>query len=158
MSSPHPPSRRAVSSLAATLLLAGAVLLPGCAAAVGVVGDVGSGAVDTTQKVFNLGKVDAFVRAPWQDVITAAHQAAAHLALKSVREEPHPEQRKLVYTDDRKQEITITVIRRTADATEIRVDVGLFGPGGLAQLTLQEILRGLPAQGPKPTATNEKPK
>ena len=145
-----------VLSLAAGFLLAGAILLPGCAVVGSVAGDVGTGGVEATEKLFTLGKVEAFVRAPWQDGVTASRQAADHLAFKAVREETHPEQRKLVYTDDRGQNVTITVIRRSAEATEIRVDVGLFGPGGLGQLTIQEILRGLPAQGPKPAPTNDK--
>jgi predicted small secreted protein len=138
----HPGSAR---SIGAALLLSGALLLAGCVAAAGVASDVSSTAVDATEKLATTGKAEAFVRASWERTVESVHRAADNLALKTVREKSHPEQRKLVYTDDRGQEITITVIRRTAATSEIRLDVGLFGATGLGQLMLKEIVRDLPA-------------
>lgn len=129
-----------------SLLIILAVIVPsigGCAAA-SIVGDVAGQAVDTTQQLFRAGKADTYLNARWEDVTGATRKAAEKLAMHYHREVDHPEQVKYVVMDDREQKVTITVVRRTALATELHVDVGLFGPEGLGRLVLREIAHQMP--------------
>ncbi len=125
------------------LAVGGAAMVMGCAAA-GVAGDIVGSSIDTTQQMFRAGKADTFVNANWQDVVRAMRQAADKLTLHAVKEYAHPEQLKVILGDDRQQEVTITIVRRTPTMTELHVDVGFFGPEGLGRLVLREIAKELP--------------
>jgi len=116
----------------------------GCAAAAGVAGDVASSSIDTAKEAFNAGKAEMFVAVPWEQSVEGVRHAAERLTLTTVREQGHPEQRKLVFKDDRGQEITVTVVRRSETMSELRVDVGLFGPESEGRLMLRELVRELP--------------
>ena len=112
----------------------------GCAGFASLGGDAAGELVSTTSAVFHAGKCEAFVAAPWEKMVAAVEQAAGELALTPVKEEHHPEQRKLIYRDDRKQEVVVTVIRRSKEVTELKVDVGIIGVEGLGRLMLQKTL------------------
>jgi len=126
-------------SLAATT----AAFIGGCTAA-GVASDVVGSSIETTQQLFHAGKADTFINANWYVVIAAARRAGDKLKLHIQDESPHPDQLKLRLCDDRKQKVTITIVRRTETTTELRVDVGLFGPEGLGRLVLRAIAQQLP--------------
>jgi hypothetical protein len=115
----------------------------GCAGLATVAGDVAGSAVDKTYQLARTGKAESYQPLPIDQVITAVRGAAEGLDLAPVREEKHPDQLKLIYKDQRKLEIVVTVVRRTSRATEIHVDVGLFGVEGMGQLMLRQILRNL---------------
>ncbi|MGN6368358.1 MAG: DUF3568 family protein [Phycisphaerae bacterium] len=122
--------------------LMGAATFAGCAAA-GFAGDFIGGTYDATQQLFQAGKADTYVNANWQDVVAAMRAASDKLMLHAVKEHAHPEQLKVVLQDDRKQDVTITIVRRTNTMTELHVDVGLLGPEGLGRLVLREIAHEL---------------
>jgi hypothetical protein len=128
---------------AAALVLA-AALLAACAAAVPVAGDVAGTAVDKGSGLLQQGKVQTHQFVNIDDMIAITRHAAADLDLKQIGEEKHPDQLKLIYTDMRKQHITVTLIRRTLKATEIHVDVGLFGDFGMGDLLLRQMLHDFP--------------
>jgi hypothetical protein len=137
-------------------LIACTLCCGGCVAAAGVVGDVATSTVSAAKEVFTAGKAEMFVAVPWEKAVEEVRHMAAKLALKTVREVGHPEQRKLVFQDDRGQEITVTVVRRSAQTTELRVDVGLFGPESEGGLVLRELVRQLPvAEEEKKKAAEE---
>ncbi len=125
-------------------LFCAAALLAACAAAVPVASDVAGAAIDKTSGIINAGKVQAHQLIPIDDMIAITRRAAAELDLQPISEEKHPDQLKLIYQDMRKQLITITLVRRTHTATEIRVDVGLFGDYGMGELVLRQMLHDLP--------------
>jgi hypothetical protein len=125
-----------------SLLVLSAAFFQGCAAA-GVGADVLGSTFDVAKEAVFAGKSEAFVNVPWEHATEATHTVADKLAIKFVKEVPHEDRRKLIYTDDREQEITITIVRRSANMTELRVDVGLFGPDEEARLTLRELLKAL---------------
>lgn len=124
------------------LIFSGA--LGGCAAAVPTVGDAAGAALDTSGKLLDRGKAETQEWATIADVIMATQKAADQLALQKVKEYPHPDQLKLTYTDLRKQEIVVTIVRRTPQMTEIHADVGLLGEEGLPQIMVRQILKNLP--------------
>ena len=119
----------------------------GCAAAVPVAGDVAGTAVDKTSEVFRAGKTESYQAVSKEEVIAAIRRAVEKMHLQPDHEEWHPDQLKLIYHDLRKQIVVVTAVRRTDRATELRVDVGLFGPEGLSQLVMREILHELPGGG-----------
>lgn len=125
-----------------SVALAGAATFGGCAAA-GFAGDFIGGTYDATQQLFEAGKADTYVNANWQDVVAAMREASDKLMLHAVKEHAHPEQLKVVLQDDRKQDVTITIVRRTNTMTELHVDVGLLGPEGMGRLVLREIAHEL---------------
>ncbi len=126
-----------------SLALTGTATFFGCAAA-GVAGDVVGSSIDTTQQAFRAGKSDTYINANWQDVVGAMRRTCEKLSLIPIKEESHPEQLKVKYHDDRAQEVTITIVRRTQTMTELHVDVGFFGPEGLGRLVLREMAHELP--------------
>lgn len=131
----------------ALAILLGCLGLAGCEVA-GVVGDAAGSVVGAAQSLANAGKQNSFANVSWDHIIAAARRAANDLALTYIKEEIHPEQRKLVFQDDRKQEVVITAIRRTSTVTQVRVDVGLFGENGLARLTMKKIVENIPVEAP----------
>ncbi len=121
-------------TLAATLLT-----LPGCDAA-SASGDAIGSAVDAIGAAFRAGKTDRFTNVTVDDSIAATKAVGQELELHFVRVAIHPEQQKIIFRDDRDQEVACTLIRRSGHITEIRVDVGFFGPEGFAKLVLDRIL------------------
>ena len=73
------------------------------------------------------------------------------LGLTFVRVSIHPDQQKIVFKDDRDQEIVCTLIRRTSVMTEVKVDVSLFGPNDFSRLMLDHILANVHPQGSSTT-------
>jgi hypothetical protein len=128
-------------------------IIPGCEGA-GAIGDIYYAAKDVSE----MGKAENFVLAPWDQALDSARATAVRFNLTPVKEETHPEQRKLIYKDDRNQEIFITVIRRTESVTEVKVDVSLLGPENFAKLFLQEMVKPLPASAPAEATSQNAPK
>jgi hypothetical protein len=126
--------------------------LAGCAAAAAPGADVAGAAagtvVDTTGRLLDKGKVESYQGISLEETIATVRKVAEELDLKLVREVKHPEQMKLIYTDERKHKIVLTVIRRTRRMSEIHADVGLFGEEGMAQLMIRQILKDLPEHEP----------
>jgi len=118
-----------------------------------VAGDVAGAAAEKTVDIWQAGKDETYQPFPLEAVVTATQSAAAELSLKEIKEEKHPDQLKLIYTDDRKQKFVVTIVRRSATLTELHVDVGLFGVGGLSPTLLRQIVWYLPKnpQTPHPT-------
>jgi hypothetical protein len=138
-------------ALAALLLTFSASLLTGCAAAT-VGADVVGSTFDVAKEAVVAGKAETFINIPFEAALESTRRTAEKLDIKFIKEDKkHPDRIKLLFADDRKQEITITIIRRTAAMTEVRVDVGLFGPDDEARLTLREVLKdtGLAAEDRK---------
>jgi hypothetical protein len=123
---------------------AGAVCLTGCEAASAGGEAIGS-AFDALQSVFRAGKVDRFSNVSIDDSIRATREAGQDLQLSFVRTSIHPDQQKIIFRDDRKQDVVVTLVRRTGRMTEIRVDVGLFGPEGFSRLMLDRVMTRLSA-------------
>lgn len=122
--------------------------LGGCAAVAPVATDAAGTAIDKTGDLIGRGKVESCQVASIDEATATVRKAADELDLKYEREKKHPDQLKLCYIDLRKQEIVVTVVRRTPHMTEIHVDVGLFGPESMAQLMMRQILSDLPGHGP----------
>jgi hypothetical protein len=116
----------------------------GCTAClVGSAATVGAGAAEAGVTRFEMGRVTRFEIAQYEDVIEASRLAAENLSL-DLKEEKIEENRALFnYLDDKNQKIDLLIERRTDTITYIRVDVGIFGPQGLALLTLNQILNEL---------------
>lgn len=102
-------------------------------------GEVVGSAYDALDNAVKAGKEERFSKISEADAVTATRAAANELGLSFVRTVIHPDQQKLIFADDRKQEIVCTLVRRTGKMSEIRVDVGLFGPAGLSRLMIDRI-------------------
>ena len=115
--------------------------LGGCA----VVGpDTAGNVAEQTGTALHMGKCETFERVGKDQVIARVRKVAQDMALMLVDEETHPDQLKMTYEDVREQKIVITVVQRSVLMTEIRVDVGVFGPEAMGNLMLREILDGWP--------------
>ncbi|HVX86909.1 MAG TPA: DUF3568 family protein [Phycisphaerae bacterium] len=136
-----------VRGVAAALLVLSAaaaiITLPGCEMA-SAAGDVVGSSFDAIQTAFRAGKLDRFGNVSIQDSIAATRAAGDDLQLKFVRTVIHPDQQKIIFQDMREQDVVVTLVRRTGHMTEIRVDVGLFGPEGFSRLMLDRIIAHLP--------------
>ena len=117
----------------------------GCTAClVGSAGTAGAGATEAGVTRFELGRVTRFEIAQYEDVIEASRLAAENLALDLKEEKIEENRASFRYLDDKDQKIDLLIERRTDTITYIRVGVGIFGPQGLALLTLNQILDELP--------------
>ena len=138
----HDAVTRVVGRLAVVAVISGAALmlvsLPGCEVA-SAAGDIAGSSYGAIETLVRAGKVERFAGASEADSIAAAERTAAFFQLKYISTETHPDQEKLTYTDERKQEVVITLVRRAGNMTEIHVDVGLFGPDGMSRLVLDRI-------------------
>ena len=118
----------------------------GCTTAclVGSAATVGAGATEAGVTRFEMGRVTRFEIAQYEDVIEASRLAAENLALDLKEEKIEDNRASFRYLDDKDQKIDLLIERRTNTVTYIRVAVGIFGPQGLALLTLNQILDELP--------------
>lgn len=128
---------------------AAVISMAGCDAA-SASGDAIGSAVDAIGAAFRAGKTDRFSNVSVEDSIAATKAMGDELNLTFVRVVIHPDQQKIEFKDDRGQHVVCTLIRRAGRITEIRVDVGLFGPEGFGKLVLDRILMRL---GLSPSAT-----
>ena len=117
----------------------------GCTTAclVGSAATVGAGAAEAGVTRFEMGRVTRFEIAQYEDVIEASCLAAENLSLDLKEEKIEENRASFRYLDDKDQKIDLLIERRTDTLTYIRVDVGIFGPQGLALLTLNQILNEL---------------
>ncbi|HVS71774.1 MAG TPA: DUF3568 family protein [Phycisphaerae bacterium] len=126
--------------------------LPGCEVA-SAAGDVVGSSFDAIQTAFRAGKLERFGNVSIADSIAATRAAGEDLQLHFVRTSIHPDQQKIVFQDMREQDIVVTLVRRTGHMTEIRVDVGLFGPEGFSRLMLDRIIAHMPTSAISTTRT-----
>ncbi len=146
--------------IAATALFTGASALlvtglSGCEAA-SAGGEAVSSAFDALDAAMRAGKSDRFTNVPVDRAITATKTASSDLGLKFVRVEVHPDQQKIIFKDDRGQEVVCTLVRRTDRMTEVKVDVSLLGPNNMSRLVLDRImsyLNGSSSSANRPGAT-----
>ena len=135
-----------VSTSKNTLMLAVLCILLassyGCTTAclVGSAATVGAGATEAGVTRFEMGRVTRFEIAQYEDVIVASRLAAENLSLDLKEEKIEENRASFRYLDDKDQKIDLLIERRTDTLIYIRVDVGIFGPQGLALLTLNQIL------------------
>lgn len=122
-----------------------------------VAGDVAGGAVEKSGDILRAGKAQSYQPVAIDDMIAVARRAAGELDLRQVDQEKHPDQIKLKFEDQRKQEITVTLVQRTYKATEIHVDVGMLGNNGMGDLMLRQMLRDIPKPESPASAGTEKP-
>ena len=117
----------------------------GCTTAclVGSAATVGAGATEAGVTRFEMGRVTRFEIAQYEDVIVASRLAAKNLSLDLKEEKIEENRASFRYLDDKDQKIDLLIERRTDTLIYIRVDVGIFGPQGLALLTLNQILNEL---------------
>jgi hypothetical protein len=108
---------------------------------------VGAGAADAGVTRFELGKVKRFEIARYEDVIEASRRAAENLSLELKKEKLEEDRALFTYLDDKAQRIDILIEGRTETIAYIKIDVGIFGPQGLALLVLNQILSELPGYG-----------
>ena len=134
-------SKNAVMLAALCILLASTY---GCTACiVGSAGPAGASATEAGVTRSEMGRVTSFEIAQYEDVIEASRLAAENLALDLKEEKIEDNRASFRYLDDKDQKIDLLIERRTDTLTYIRVDVGIFGPQGLALLTLNQILNEL---------------
>ena len=114
----------------------------GCTTAclVGSAATVGAGAAEAGVTRFEMGRETRFEIAQYEDVIEASRLAAKNLSLDLKEEKIEENRASFNYLDDKDQKIDLLIERRTDTLIYIRVDVGIFGPQGLALLTLNQIL------------------
>ena len=135
-------SKNAVMLAALCILLASTY---GCTACiVGSAGPAGASATEAGVTRSEMGRVTRFEIAQYEDVIEASRLAAENLSLDLKEEKIEENRASFRYLDDKDQKIDLLIERRTDTLTYIRVDVGIFGPQGLALLTLNQILDELP--------------
>ncbi len=121
--------------------------LAGCAAA-SVAGDASGEVLGKSEELIRRGKVETDQPVPIADAIEIVQRAADELKLNSAGHEKHPDQVKLIYRDDRKQMVVVTIVRRTEVLTEIHTDVGFLGPESLGRAVMRQILDDLPPERP----------
>jgi hypothetical protein len=133
------------STLPLLLLILFSLQLAGCAgAAASIAVDAAGPAIEKTAELINSGKFEAYEPASFDEAVASVRTAADHLDLRYVREERCKDRLKLVYYDQRKQKIDITLTPRTPRVTSILVEVGWFGAKGMGRLTMRQILHDLP--------------
>jgi hypothetical protein len=129
-----------------------AASLGGCEAA-GFVGD----AFEIGWVVVEMGKAEDVVDVSWEQATEAAHTVAGRLGLTFVGPKEYPDKRKreLLFEDDRGQKIVVTIVRRTAVMTELRVDVSVVGTEGIAKLVLKRMKEELRVDVKGPAESEE---
>ncbi|HEY4329022.1 MAG TPA: DUF3568 family protein [Phycisphaerae bacterium] len=148
----HPDSRKPHTLLLSLSLARGLIIALGIPALIScmapavapVASSVAGPAVEKSDTLAHSGKYQSYQAVSIADTVSAIRKAASDLALQPVKEEKHPDQLKLIYKDDRKQEIVVTAVRRTQKETEIHVEVGILGVSGAGQLMMRQILADLP--------------
>jgi Protein of unknown function (DUF3568) len=137
------------------------ISLSGCAvaglAAAGTAIGAASAAVATSADVYRLGKLDTALMADEDQCKTAVREAAANLRLEISQERTNKNEHtwKLELADERKDTTEITIQRRTATLSLLRIDVGWFGSEPTAQLIMAKIREHLPATA-SPTGNSGK--
>jgi len=132
-------------------LLLGVGGLGGCAAALPVVGDAATTAVNATVALFEAGQVVTYEPVSMEEATAAVGRMQLNLDLTETEEQTIPYQVKMRYRDQRDQEILVTLVQRTRRVTAVYVNVGLFGKMGMAELVMHQIQRQLAVPTTKPS-------
>ena len=124
----------------------------GCAACLSPVylgpsATVGSSAGEAGISRYESGKVKSYELAHYQDVVEATRLAGEALSLKLEKETTNAEQSTFYYIDDKKQKVKVTIEPRTDTLTHIEIDVGFFGPKGLALVVINQIVTEITREG-----------
>jgi len=95
------------------------------------------------------GKAQTIRLATFEACKDATADVAAELGLKLNSRRGDDDFERRSYVDDQNQVITIEIKRRTAEMSQLKSDVGLFGPNVLAVFVLERIATRV--DPPKPT-------
>lgn len=122
----------------------------------------GASAAQTGATIFTQGKLTTFEPVRFGDCVTAVRAAGQRLGLLLRADEPgqadEADRRlRLVFDDERGQSIVVVVQQRTPTLTRLTIDVGTFGPIGMANLLLQETIERLNAMDARARAAREPP-
>ena len=121
-----------------------ACLTPAC---LGPSATVGSNAGEAGVSRYENGKVKSYELAHYQDVVEATRLAGEALSLKLQKETTNADQSTFYYIDDKKQKVKVTIEPRTDTLTHIDIDVGFFGPKGLALVVINQIVTEITREG-----------
>ncbi len=136
------PSSRARRSLLALTLLACLAPLCGCLAAAPV---FAAGATATSAGVSFLqrGKLASYELVLFEDALEAARRAGRVHKLHLRRERIEDDWARFIFRDERGQDITVRMERRTEVITGIIIDVGRLGRTGMGGLFHRQMLHEL---------------
>jgi hypothetical protein len=137
-------SRAAIWLLLTTGWGCAACLTPVC---LGPSATVGSSAGEAGISRYESGRVKSYELAHYQDVVEATRRAGEALSLKLQKEATNAEQSIFYYIDDKNQKVKVTIEPRTDTLTHIEIDVGLFGPKGLALVVINQIVTEITREG-----------
>ena len=101
---------------------------------------IGSSAGQAGVSRYERGKIVSFELARYEHVVEATRRAGDALSLQLQKQASNGDQTTLEYVDGQDKQIKVFVERRTATLTYIWIDVGLFGPKGLALVMLNQII------------------
>ncbi|MBX3386669.1 MAG: DUF3568 family protein [Phycisphaeraceae bacterium] len=126
--------------------------LPACTGLEPAAISAGASAAQTGATVFTQGKLTTFEPVEFHEAVESLRIAADRLNLQLRIDEPgegdETDRRiRLVYDDERKQSFVVVIQRRTATITRISVDVGTYGPVGMANLLILEMIDELRSRG-----------
>jgi hypothetical protein len=121
-----------------------ACLTPACLAPSAT---VGSSAGEAGISRYENGRIKSYELAHYQDVVEATRRAGEALSLKLQKEATNAEQSIFYYVDDKNQKVKVTIEPRTDTLTHIDIDVGFFGPKGLALVVINQIVTEITREG-----------
>jgi hypothetical protein len=121
-----------------------ACLTPAC---LGPSATVGSSAGEAGISRYENGRIKSYELAHYQDVVEATRRAGEALSLKLQKEATNEEQSIFYYVDDKNQKVKVTIEPRTDTLTHIDIDVGYFGPKGLALVVINQIIHEIASEG-----------
>jgi hypothetical protein len=131
---------------AAALFFMCAVLLfcSGCQApvALGAFESIGS-ASSTALHHLGKGKIESFWVARFEDVVKGTESGGQTLSLNLIEKKVEKDQALYRYRDDRGDQLSLSIERRTAAVTSILIDVGYTGSVAFAKLFARQILAEL---------------
>lgn len=131
-----------------SLLWAVLALCSGCQApmALGAFESLGS-ASPTAFHHMGRGKIESFWAARFEEVVKGTEAAGQALSLTLIEKKVEKDQAAYRYKDDRGDQLSLAIERRTAAVTSILIDVGLTGSPAFAKLVARQILSELMEAG-----------
>jgi Protein of unknown function (DUF3568) len=126
----------ALGWLCAVWLLGGGCQLP---MALGTFESIG-GASPTAVHHLGRGKAESFWLARFEDVVKGTESAGQTLSVRLTEKKVEDGQAFFRFSDDRGDDIAITIERRTARVTSIHLDAGYFGSIAFVNLFARQIV------------------
>ena len=117
------------------------LLCNGCQApmAIGTLESIGSASPTAFQNL-GRGKIESFWIARFEDVVKGTETAGQTLALNLTEKKVEKDQACYRYSDEKGDQIALTIERRTATVTSILIDVGYFGPIAFGRLLAHQVI------------------